>query len=87
LVLPIPGCGRSAPVPALAIRPRLRRHGPDLVPPDADVVGLELESDPVTQTECRDELARQLDPAGAVEHCILLGDHALVSLGRELGAA
>ena len=42
------------------------------VRPDADVVGFQGQPDPVAQPECADELARQLQPPGPVQHRVLL---------------
>ncbi len=54
---------------------------------DLDVVGFEVEPDPVAQGEFFDEGRRQLQPPGPVEHRVLLGHVLLCPVGTDPGRA
>ena len=74
--------GRRLRAPARRRRPR-PLAGP--VGPDAHVVLLEAEPDAVVQVERVDVRPRQLEPAGPVEHRVLLGDDPVVAAVGLLG--
>ena len=60
-------------------------HRRGLVGPDAHVVLLEAEPDAVVEVERVDVRPRQLEPAGPVDHRVLLGDHPVVAALGLLG--
>ena len=88
---PCPSSGAGLP-PSRSWRPCARRRttGPVArvpargVRPDPDMVGLQGQQDPVAHAQRLDEVARDLQPPGAVEHRVLLGHVGLlpVLVGR-----
>src|SRR4249920_2740951 len=61
-------------------------RSPSMIGPDTDVITFEREPDPPFHLECGGELAGELQPAGPVEHGVLLGDDLLGALLVQLCA-
>src|SRR4029453_16409931 len=61
-------------------------RSPSMIGPDTDVITFEREPDPAFHLERGGELAGELQPAGPVEHGVLLGDDLLGALLVQLCA-